>query len=521
MSPLGARRARTAVGLALGAALAACAPGPDAGSIAQGTLEPEVRPDTPGNNLQFRFDPGDVVEAFGSTDGNFLVHFTRLGPNAVPDTDADTSGVPDFVEDVASVYVEVLASYAGDLGFQAPLSDAAVGDNGGDGRFDVYLVDFAGVGDGNFQHDACGPQNPEQCNGYMIEENDFAGYGYPSTAVANRILGSHEFFHAVQAAYDVGQGSVLAEGTAVWATEAFDPTLDDFEWLVSGYLDNPDQPLDTPLPGPVDAFSYGTGLYFEFLEERYGAGMVRALWERAVNGAFGVADPVWMQELPAMLTAEAGVSFADSFVEFATWNLYTGGFADPAVAYLRGAGYPRVRMSIVAAPFQDDALRVFHASSQYYALAPDGRTEMTAALVAPATDPSAADGLALLVDVEGVTDVTSVTRLVDPGAGTETVSTAGAARVVVVVVNPLTSGSSKKPALCIGTVAEVAACRDALGAGGAGGGPAAPAEAAPEETSGCACRQAGTAGARTDGVAAALAMGGLAVGAARRRRRRG
>ena len=30
----------------------------------------------------------------------------------------------------------------------------------------------------------------------------------------------------------------------------------------------------------MDPFSYGSAIFFQFLEERYGAGTIRALWER-------------------------------------------------------------------------------------------------------------------------------------------------------------------------------------------------------------------------------------------------
>ena len=435
-------------------------------------LAVEVRPDTPGNNLLFRFASGDVVESHGSTGGRFLVHYTRQGPNAVPALDADSSGVPDFVEQVASVYEEVLTKYHDELGFRAPLGDEGIADNGGDGRFDVYLVDFAGKGDGNYQNDTCGPQNGQICAGYMVQENDFKGYGYPSTLVANRILGSHEFFHAVQAAYDTGQGSVMAEGTAVWATEQYNPSLKDFEAFLPGYLDIPDRQLDTPLPGPVDPFSYGSAIFFQFLEERFGAGTIRSLWERCENGANGTADPVWLTEIDPLLQAQESTSFSEAFIEFATWNLFTASFADPSRSYKNGVAYPFVARNDVTAPFTKDPMRVYYASSQYYRMSPDGRKAMSAALVPHPGAPDETDGLALLYAVERAGKYDPVVRVADVSLGTETADTDGAEQLVVVVVNGGYSGNSRKPVLCIGDPDEVAACKKNVdvGAGGSGGG---------------------------------------------------
>ncbi len=426
---------------------------------------PEVRPDTPGNNLQFNFDAGDLVETFASSDGNFTVHFAREGEHAVNDADTNTNGVPDFVEDVAAAYEEVLAHYES-LGFRAPESDARIPDNGGDGTFDVYLVDFAGVGDGAFRQDSCLASNGERCIGFMTQENDFVGYGYPSTKIANRILGSHEFFHAVQAAYDVNQGSVLAEGTAVWATESFDPSLNDFEWFSSGFFDNPDRPIDEPLPGPVDPFSYGTGVFFKFLEERFGTETIRVLWERCENGANGNDDPQWLTELDAAIAEVGDGSFAEAMVDFAQWNLKTDDFADPGSSYANGAAYPRVKIETVTAPFSDDSIRVYHASSQYRAMDPGPRTEMTAALVSE--DPAELEGLRLVLATESG-DVATTQVVADAAAGTETLSVVEAERFVAIVVSTNPGGDSKKPGLCVGNADEVEACKAALLAGGTGG----------------------------------------------------
>ncbi len=456
----------------------------------------EVRPDTPGNTLQFNFGRDDTVETFGSSDGRFLIHFSRAGSSAVPALDADSSGVPDFVEEVAEVYVDVLAHYES-LGFRPPESDADIPDNGGDDRFDVYLVDFAGVGDGAFRQDSCLSENTDRCIGFMTQENDYVGYGYPSTLYANRILGSHEFFHAIQAAYDVDQGSVLSEGTAVWGTESFDPTLSDFEAFAPGYLENADRPLDQPLPGPVDPFSYGAAVFFQFLSERYDPDAIRILLERTENGGPGGADPMWMAQLDAVVAEVGGGSFPEAMVEFATWNLYTDDFADPAIAYENGANLDRVKMSEVDAPYSDDEARSFYASTSYFSLVPGSRSEMTAALVPPVDDETATDGIELLLVAEDGDSLT-VMQVDDTLAGTQTLSVEGIDHFVVAMVNTATSGDSKKPGLCIGTKDEVATCKVALltgegGAGGGGGGSSeggggGSADGDDEGDDGCSCR---------------------------------
>jgi hypothetical protein len=423
----------------------------------------------------WHFDVGETVESFDSPDGGFRIHYTRAGRNATVAGDANDSGVPDFVEQVASVYDEVGSYYANTLGYHRPLSDVAQPDNGGDGRFDVYLVDFNHQSDGAFQLDDCPAPNPDTCVGYVVQENDFAGYSYPSPVVATRILGSHEYFHAVQSAYDKGQGSVLDEGTAEWASAQFDPALRDMEGFFYGYLDSPGRSLDTPPPGPVPAFSYGASLFFQFLKERYDRPLVRKLWERCENGhgltgdGDNPADPYWVPQLDLSLKADYASSFEAAFLQFAQWNLYTGPVANPAKGYLDGSNYPQPAMVTVALPYKDPKLRAYYASTQYYQASPGGRATMTAALVDPGSPaPTELTGVSLVLAVRRGAAWSEVTVLADAAAGTQTADTSGASSVVVAVVNANRAGPSKRPGLCLGTAAEVVTCRAAVLAPDAG-----------------------------------------------------
>jgi MYXO-CTERM domain-containing protein len=423
----------------------------------------ELRPTDTSGMQMFRFDPTDVVERFGVDGGEFVVHFTRAGRNRVPAADRNDSGVPDFVEDVARVYEEVGATYRA-WGFRAPPRDTTVASNGGDDRFDVYLLDFARQADGAFRQDVCTTANPEICIGYMVQENDFAGYGYPSLTEATRILGSHEFFHAVQSGYDTGQEVNLSEGSAVWATEQYDPQSDDFEGFIGSYLARPDRSLDSAPSGPVPASAYGSAIFFQFLTERYDAAIVRKLWEHLENRRGfdsepdNKANPTWLVQLDALLRAEYQSTFARAFEEFATWNLYLGPTAaDSAQSYDNGVRYPAVMMTQVAAPYRVSPMRVFYASTQYLRLPVDGRASMTATLF---DDPTIAGD-----DTEGMVLVGAARR---QGRNVEvkrlpaTFDTTSADELVVAVINtaraPAGPVLSKRPGLCVGTPAEVQSC---------------------------------------------------------------
>ncbi|HEX5634370.1 MAG TPA: MYXO-CTERM sorting domain-containing protein, partial [Gemmatimonadales bacterium] len=165
--------------------------------------------------------------------------------------------------------------------------------------------------------------------------------------------------------------------------------------------------------------------------------------------------------------------------------------------------------------------RVFYASAQYYRTLADGRGELTAALVD--VDGMGVDDAALLLVPRGPAGYGDVVRVADPAAGTETIDTSDSAYAVAVVINTRQTGDSLRPALCFGSVEEVAACRDAFassggagGGGGEGGGGASPNDEEDVEDEGCSCRAAG--GGETSGLVL-LAMMAAATRLVRRRPR--
>jgi hypothetical protein len=412
-------------------------------------LQAGARPTSPSATPP-RFAEGEQVESVVSPEGSFRIHFSRSGPNAVAAADTDGNGVPDAVDTVARAYDRVLAFYAG-LGFRRPPDDAWVGgDAGGDGRFDVYLVDFAGRADGAFRLDGCLGAST-QCTGHMLEENDFAGYGYRSYEEAVDTLASHEFFHAVQAAYHPGLGGVASEGTAVWASERFAPGLDDLEHFTVSYMARPDRGLVLDPEGPAVSFSYGTGLYFQFLGERFGDGVIRALWEESVV----TPDVRWPVLVDACLRRELGADFDTAFAEFALWNLSTGPRAGQVPGYARGGGYAPVTTSPRPLPSDEPGVRVAAASTRYFEV--EGGTSTVSAVFEPEAG-SALGGAHLLV--AAVTDdaVLRVSRADGAGVLSASVDAEDAAHVVVAVVDGRMEGTGRYGRLCITGEASGAPC---------------------------------------------------------------
>ncbi|MBX2813601.1 MAG: hypothetical protein KTR25_17420 [Myxococcales bacterium] len=412
-------------------------------SIMMPHIEPDAslpRPTDP-EAEGLRFDADEVVESIESE--YFKIHYTRSGRNAVPDIDDNRSGVPDYPEMVLDIYMEVYDAYV-DMGFRAPLpDDITSGENGGDERFDIYLVDFSGRGDGQFRAGGCLVDEPRRCSGYMLQENDFEGYGYSSIEVASRIVGSHEFFHAVQAGYTSGQDVIVSEATAVWATERFDATLNDFEGFVRLYLGDPSRSLFVNTGGVTDGFPYSVALFFRFLDEYIDEDVVRLLWEEM---QVSDAETRWLDSLDVVLQREYDEEFSDAFSVFSVWNIYTGDRAKLSEFYFDGARYPEVASLELSLPGIVDRPRLFASSARYWQIDLDSVTELSVSVSVDGVDAEALEHfqvrLARVIDgnIEIVELVSNETQIL---------SVQGADSAILMLVNANKEGVSIRPVVSV------------------------------------------------------------------------
>ena len=392
------------------------------------------------------FDATDRIDKHDSKAGFFRVHYTRAGRHAVPDDDADGDGTPDYVARVADDFDRVLEFYK-ELGYREPVRDGSVpGEHGGDDRFDVYLLDFPNAGaDGQFKRDTTCSAQP--CGGYMILENDFKNRGYASLELAIRLVSSHELFHAVQLAYSNDIGGWLSEGTAVWASEAFDPEAGDVERQARPYFERPESSLAED-PGGVDPIIYSGGLFFQLIDERAGRDVLRRMFEILAD-----TGDEWPVALDAALK-ENGSTLAEQYSSFVEWNLFTGERADPERSYVRGTELPTLKEREVEPGFQDDAVRVFPLAVRYYALQVSAAESVSASAALP-NDANVAN-LELLIAVEHDGRITRVERA-EPAVRRELQVDLEADDIAhIALYNTALEGNSARPDLCIATAS--AAC---------------------------------------------------------------
>jgi hypothetical protein len=247
-------------------------------------------------------------------------------PNRISSTDSDSDGIPNYVETVYTTMARVWNTETGTLGYNAPLADDGTSSdtNNPDGRIDVYLADLRSRG----LYGYCAPDGPNDASshqtGYCVLDNDYVNYG---TAPINalRATAAHEFFHAVQFGYDVGEDLWFMEGTATWMEdEVYDSINDNYQYLPTSAIRYPRTSLDYT----GDTFAYGSFIFFKYASERRGVSIVRRFWNAAVG------HPTSLQAIYGIVGASAWPAF---FATFGSWNTL------PRHSYSERAGYPSPR----------------------------------------------------------------------------------------------------------------------------------------------------------------------------------
>ncbi|MFN8196377.1 MAG: MXAN_6640 family putative metalloprotease [Nocardioidaceae bacterium] len=256
------------------------------------------------------------------------IHYVTndVTPNvdSVSPTDANTNGIPDYVEKARSTMEHVWTTYSG-AGYRSPKADGTLG---GSAKFDVYL---AQIGDEGL-YGYCTTDEPGSAPNrwaYCVLDNDFKHAEFPTnTPVENlQVTAAHEFFHAVQYAYDVNEDAWFMEATATWAEdELYDDVNDNRQYLPSGQLGQPLIPLDV-YSGSVH---YGNWIFFRYLSEKWptkAGGMptiVRSMW-RLADATPGAADKYSMTAIKSVLSSKK-TNLSKEFSLFTAKNRFSRKF---------------------------------------------------------------------------------------------------------------------------------------------------------------------------------------------------
>ncbi len=303
------------------------------------------------------------------------------------------SGNKDYATDgyknqVVSVMSNVWNTETGSMGYKTPMNDTSSGgvDNP-DTKVDVYLADLNDAG----LYGYCVPTLPQSgrhTSAYCVLDNDYDGYGIPRLS-ALQVTAAHEFFHAIQFNYDVGEDLWFMEATAAWIEdEVYDAINDNVQFLAFGPMRYPSAPVDLT----TDYHRYGSWIFFKYASERLGRTIVRQMWQLADSGTSS------RYSLQAIRSAVSGrISWTSFMATFAAWNTrqphgYSEAARYPAPRWLKTATLSKKHKSTGWL-----SINLPHLSSGPLKVIPAAKLAPGKHLTVEANLPPAARGSALLV----------------------------------------------------------------------------------------------------------------------------
>jgi len=273
---------------------------------------------------------------------NGCIHYVASTDDAPSLTDTDGDTVPDYVESARDTFEEVWAAEVTTYGYRAPKSDLTSPNNGGNGLVDVYITQ---LGDqGLYGYCTTDDPNAEPNSGYQffdfsaycVVDDDYAEFPPSSQGLSGlQVTLAHEFFHAIQFAYDAAEDLWFMESTATWMEdEVYDDIDDNHQYFPRSPLGMPEIPLDYN-----DGLNvYGAWLFPRFITETSptdpGHVLIRRVWELA-DASAGGRDLYGIKAYAVAIKDELpGVKFRWVFADFGMRN------DAPEALYEEGADYP-------------------------------------------------------------------------------------------------------------------------------------------------------------------------------------
>ncbi|WP_157559788.1 MXAN_6640 family putative metalloprotease [Nocardioides sp. Soil777] len=388
-------------------------------------VEAEALLSRPTDGAKDPFDNGYTVPSTRTCGEHVCVHH-------VPST-ADAPPSADWVDLTLATLENTYAVEVDQLGYRAPLGDRRLG---GDDRLDVYLKD---LGTGLYGYCAAEYRKKGRtASGFCVLDNDYAPAQFPSGTSPQdnlTVTAAHEFFHAVQYAYDYAEDPWMMESTATWVEERVADHIDDNrQYLRYSQLQAPFVPLDAF--SSTYGFQYGNWIFWEYLTQQYSQGLVKKAW-RAAGSLKKDGRRYSVQAVQSVLRKKGGL--AKVYADFAAANTVPGLVYEEGAAY--GVATPADAATLTrAARSWKKAVRLDHLAGDSVRLAPGadlsgGRWRLEVRVDGPSRSASPA-ATAVVHKLDGTAKTMRV-RLDRRGKGVSTVpfNAATVAAVTVSVAN--------------------------------------------------------------------------------------
>lgn len=267
-----------------------------------------------------------MTDSLVSPGGHFRVHYDTGGLHAAS---------PDYVEEVAATFDAVWALQVRNLGYRDPLDD-------GDGLFDVYIrqLGASGVYGQTWPNSLGVPVT----SAYLTVDNDYTDRIYATRGLDGlHVTVAHEFFHAIQFAYNARDLTWWHEATATWMEDVAYDDVNDYFQYTPFVLNSPTVSLDSQ-PNLQDPHQYGACIYVHYLDQVFGRRAIRETWEGLGERNTSSYDVGKLN--PTVPTG----GFSGTLPGYVTWNYFTGtrsreGFYEEGVFYQPAASVRTVSTS--------------------------------------------------------------------------------------------------------------------------------------------------------------------------------
>ncbi|MCJ7457602.1 MAG: DUF6055 domain-containing protein [candidate division Zixibacteria bacterium] len=281
----------------------------------------------------------DTEYAYNTPSGYFKIHFAKEGVNAVyqPNVDNNGNGIPDYVDTCAAVLDHIWAKEIDSLGYNVPPSDGwypVTWDNGGDGRYDIYLLNLGSNYLGATHPETTSAPNPAlwSYTSWIELDNNYTNYpAYHPQYDWLRVTAAHEFFHAIQMGYDVFENEVAGdvakpywmEMSATWMENEVYDYINDYIYYLRSFLGAP----WVSLRNFTGLHPYGAVVWPIYLGERFGINIIKDIWTKCAE----VPGDNVLSATDTILSTLHNSSLNSAFREFSVWNYFTGDRANPSV----------------------------------------------------------------------------------------------------------------------------------------------------------------------------------------------
>ncbi|MDR9447286.1 MAG: T9SS type A sorting domain-containing protein [Balneolaceae bacterium] len=205
------------------------------------------------------------LQTLESPSGKFTLYYALSGSDAVPATDEDQNGVPDYVEDAALAADSSYKKMVLELGYTDPIPDG-----------ETYRIDFENMGFYGYTTPSSDPAGTS-----MSVHHDFVGFpqnDWPGGDRQGALLATiaHEFKHAIQYVDNKWSGGVgnqdwLEMDATMMEETVYDDVNDYYNYLPSNSI------FSSPAQATPVAYSHVTWmLYFA---EQYGEPFWVDVWD--------------------------------------------------------------------------------------------------------------------------------------------------------------------------------------------------------------------------------------------------